>query len=203
MGTLTLVQAVADATTPVALNTINAGSAPDDWALWDGSITPAQRKSGGGSTISSALFGGGVENTTVDARTITWTGGTPTASGSSADCIFNTSFSPGTGFTLTMPADTTLRRLWVLCGPYNTGAEVITASLSDSSATAINYTTFTGSGATFNPFLVIIDFAANGSATLTVTFKTGAASSDTITLQAAAVAVSSGGGDVLSAQSVF
>lgn len=195
MGTLTLVQAVADATT-YNLETINGGSAPADWALFTNSITaPAQRRSGGGSLIAGAFFGASTQSNTTEPRTVSWTNGTPTASGSSTACVFNSSFAAGNGFQITLPADTTPRRAWFLVGPYNTSPDTITATLSDSSATAINYTTLTGATGSFNPFLVIIDYAANAaSQTLVVRFFAGASSPQTVTLQAVAVATTGGGG---------
>lgn len=191
MGTLTLTQAVADAAN-YNLDTINGGGAPDDWALYTNSWTPAQRRNGGGSTIGCAFFGAsGAQSSATEPRTVSWSNGTPTGSGSSTACNFCSAFDSGNGFTITVPAGTSPRRLWVLCDPFNTSPDTITASLSDGSATAINDTTsMTGASGSFNPFLVIIDYAANSNGqTLTVNFFAGLVSAQTVTLQGVAVAV--------------
>jgi hypothetical protein len=190
MGSLTLVQALADATTPLNLDTINAGAAPDDWALWTTDfLTPAQRKSGGGSTISAAFVGAATQSSTTDARTISWTNGMPTASGSSALCVFNSSFASGNGHAITLPATTTPRRAWILVSPYNTPVHNLNISLTDGSATPIA-TTITGVGGTFNPFTIIIDYQADTTTTLVVSFSEQATAPQTVCLQAAAWAAS-------------
>ncbi len=193
MGTLTLVSAVADATS-YNLDAINGGAAPDDWALYTTTLTPAQQRNGGGSTIGAVFFGSNTFSSLTETRTPSWTNGTPTASGSSNANVFNSNFAAGSGFSITLPADTNVRTAWFLLGPYNTSPDTITASLSDSSATAISNTTaLTGATGSFNPFLVKISYSANSPGqTLTVNFFAGAASPQTVVLQAVAVAKTGG-----------
>lgn len=189
MGSLVLTSCLPDSST-VNLEAVKGGLPPDDWALYTNDIpTPNQRRNGGGATIVSAFYGAVTESSTTDARTITWTNGTPTASGSSTDCVFNTSFASGNGFSITVPADTTPRRLMVFCGPYNTSPDTITASLSDGSAAALNDTTsLTGASGSFNPFVVIIDYSADSAGqTMTVNFFAGLSGPQTVVLQGAAV----------------
>lgn len=194
MGTLTLVSAVADATS-YNLDTINGGAAPDDWALYATSLTPTQRRNGGGSTISAAFYGTNTFSTNTETRTPTWTNGTPTASGSSNANVFNSTFATGDGFTITLPADTSVRTAWLLIGPYSTAPDTIHVTLSDGSATAITDTTsLTGATGGFNPFLVKISYSANSAGqSCVIDLYAGAASPQTVVLQAVAVAVTATG----------
>lgn len=188
MGTLSFLSIGADATN-YNLDTINGGSAPDDWALYTNSLTPAQRRNGGGSTIGCTFYGGNTFSNTNETRTPSWTNGTPTASGSSNACLFNSNFSANQGIVFTFPASTSVRTAWLLVGPYNTSTDTCQAILSDGSATTIS-SNMTGAGSTFNPWLVKISYSANSaSQTLTVNLFTGATSPQTVTVQAVAVAV--------------
>jgi hypothetical protein len=193
MGTLTLISAVADATS-YNLDTINSGSAPDDWALYTNSLTPAQRRNGGGSTITATFFGTSTLSNTTETRTPSWTNGTPTTSGSSNADVFNSTFAAGDGFTITLPADTQVRTAWFLVGPFNTSPDTMVFTLSDGSATAITDTTsLTGATGSFNPFLVKVSYSANSaSQTLACNFYAGTVTPQTVTLQAVAVAVTGG-----------
>lgn len=163
------------------------GATPVDWAVFGGgSTTPTQRLNGGGSTISASLIGGAPSNVT-EARTISWSNGTPTGSGSSTDDLFNSTFSSGNGIALTFPADTTARRAYILCAAYTTVTAQVDASLSDASATPISQT-WSGPDGAFNYTLITIDYTANSSSqTLTVNLTTTGAA--TVTLQAAAHAL--------------
>jgi hypothetical protein len=193
MGTLSFVSIGADSTA-FNLDTINGGSAPDDWAVYSTTTTPDQRRSGGGSLIGCTFYGGATFSSATDARTVSWTNGTPTASGSSSQCLFNSNFSAGQGITLTFPADTTVRTVWIVCGPYNTAPDTCQAVLSDGSAATIS-STMTGAGGSFNPWLIKISYSANSPGqTLTVNLFTQAGAPQTVTLQAAAVAATGGGG---------
>jgi hypothetical protein len=199
MGSLTLVS-WAQSTTTVALDTVNSGSAPDDWAEYTTSLTPTNRRSGGGSTITAALYlGAGALSNVTDARSVSWTNGTPTASGTNATTVFNSNFAANNGITFTLPADTSTRTVWLYIGPYNTSQMSITASLSDSSATAINdTTTLKGTTSSLNPGVLILTYAANSaSQTLTVNIFTQATAPQTVVLGAVAVAVTGGGGNGL------
>jgi hypothetical protein len=199
MGTLSIVSITASSAA-VNLDTVNSGGAPDDWAEWGitANLTPDNRRNGGGSTISVALSGGGsTSNNTGDARTVSWTNGTPTASSSNTDCIFNSSFTRSLGLSFSLPADTNVRTAWFYVGAYNnTCTYVINASLSDSSASSVSDTThFLGSTTAFNPYVIIFQYSANSPGqTLTVTLTNPASGTpQTVTLQGVAVAKTGSG----------
>jgi hypothetical protein len=188
MGSLTLASVTAR-TVSINMDAINAGAAPDDWGVWNtGGLPPDQRRLGGGSTLSAvSLVAGGGPSTVNESIGTSWTNGTPTASGSSLGDFFNTSFSAGFGFSGTLPADTNLRTAWFLVGPYNTTNGTMVFSLSDGSATTVTDTTsLVATSGAFNPYLVIITYQANGTATLNYQFTSNGAS--TVTLQGIAVA---------------
>lgn len=80
-----------------------------DWIKWE-STSSVVRKSGGASLIGNYSVVGGATYAqyTNDPRTLTWTGGTPTASGSSTNGVFTSNSSgTGQGFQIVLPADTT------------------------------------------------------------------------------------------------
>jgi hypothetical protein len=110
-----------------------------DWAEWGyagaTSTTPSNTKSGGGSLISLAIYGGGsISNFTDSIRLVGWSDGTPTASeAGTASGLFNGTGGDGQGWQVTFPADTTLREAYVYLGTFDAGA-TIEAVLSDSSA---------------------------------------------------------------------
>lgn len=116
-----------------------------DWALWMMSTitgAPAQRKSGGGSTISNAATYGppaGFTGYNGETRILSWTGGTPGASGSSDEGNYNNGNDTGTGLLtglgiiFSMPADTTLRAFRIDTSTYQ-GTIQVGLHLSDSSA---------------------------------------------------------------------
>jgi hypothetical protein len=190
VGSLTLVSTTARVAT-VNMDTINSGAAPDDWGIWDtGALPPDQRRNGGGATLSVlTLVGTGpAASSTSEPVGVSWTNGTPTASGSTVTDLFNSSFGAGEGFTGTLPADTNLRTAWFLVGPYNTTNGTMVFSLSDGSAATItNTTALVATSGAFNPYLVTVTYQANSpSQTLSYTFTSQGAS--TVTLQAIAVA---------------
>ena len=161
--------------TSAAANVSTLGAA--DWAVWNGttaSLTPNQRKSGGGSQISSSLFGGGAVGFYLgDPRTISWTSdGTPTASGSSDGGIYSPISGTGIGFGVQaiFPASTTTRRAWVYVGYYDAVVARVTSILSDGSVgNQVDSTTLTGSAATSFDGYVVVDYAAaSAGQTLTV-----------------------------------
>jgi hypothetical protein len=193
MGTLSLVSWTLS-TAAVNLDTINAGGAPDDWAEYTTAYTPTNRKNGGGSTISATITAGGGPSSVTDSRTVSFTNGTPTASGSSALSVFNTTFAVNQGATYVLPADTNVRTAWLVIGPYTTSTCKIVATLSDGSATTItDTTTLVGPGSSFNPGVLILSYSANSAGqTLTITITNQAASPQTHTLQGIAVAKAGG-----------
>lgn len=141
-----------------------------DWTVWDESGTQ-QRKSGGGSTISSLSSIGSpdVGNYDGDPGLIAWNGGTPESSGDSAGGgIFYSGLDEGYSFTF--PATTASRRAAHWLGGFQNITR-IRASLSDSSATAIEHV-FDSIGTDSARFYVEIDYQANGTATLLIQVDT-------------------------------
>jgi hypothetical protein len=112
-----------------AANLTAEGSA--DWVHWgDSSLN---RKAGVTPQISnySIVGSGGVQSYNNDPRAITWTDGTPTATGTNNNGNYISS--PGNGFSFTAPAGTTTHTLIVHVGGWYSGGK-LTAHLSDGSA---------------------------------------------------------------------
>jgi hypothetical protein len=104
---------------------------PTDWVHWgDASLN---RKAGVTAQISnySIVGSGGVQSYQNDPRAISWTDGTPAATGTNSNGIFISL--PGNGFSFTAPADTSTRVLTVHVGGWNSSG-TLTALLSDGSA---------------------------------------------------------------------
>jgi hypothetical protein len=117
-------------TSTAAVNLSTEG--PVDWVHWgDATLT---RKAGVAAQLSTytPIGNGTVLNYFDDLRGISWTGGTPTASGTNNK---QGVYVPGVGngFSFTAPADATQRRLIVHVGGYLSGGR-LTAHLSDGSA---------------------------------------------------------------------
>jgi hypothetical protein len=105
-----------------------------DWAHWRGTFI---HKMSGGNQISNVTqIGGGSYGTwQKSSRNVSWTDGTPTATGTNDEVYIWSNGTANSGWTFTVPADTTLRTLHVINGGAGTGALVqITAHLSDGSA---------------------------------------------------------------------
>lgn len=173
-----------------------------DWFVYPASLTPV-KKAGtsylsavtriGGATSDAAYTGG---------PTLSWSGGTPTASGSSTGGIYVSSgatLNPlDSGYRFTAPADTNVRTLRVFCGRYSSTLK-ITAILSDGSAPdqVIEYGTYVANSGGNND--VEIQYAAaSAGQTLTVSINFGATAgaNRNVSLSGAAlsgVAPSSGG----------
>lgn len=137
----------------VSSATVNLSSpAQTDWIQFPQSATSPNRKSGGGSTIglptaigTDASIGTGSGDI---ARGVTWTGGTPTASGTGdLEYIFAPNASgtanTGDGMQFTLPADTTSRTATIVWSNYSGtsgsagAAAKLVATLSDGSASAL------------------------------------------------------------------
>jgi hypothetical protein len=149
-----------------------------DWIQWGENIP--NRKASGGSQLSdySIVGGGTVFNYTSGPLSVTWNDGSPTAaSNNNTNGVYVTR--SGSGFSFTVPADTTPRTLVIHAGGVFSGP-VLTASLSDGSAP--NYTDSPGYlGGTYIRNYKIAYRANSDGQTLTVTWK---------------VAVNVGGGSV-------
>lgn len=158
--------------------------APDDFSVYgDGNFhtagsAPWTRKSGGGATITAGLYGSTPELYSYNdsPRTLSWTGGTPNATGSGwPNGIYDgTNDGGGTtvggGYVITVPASTTARRIRIYWGTWACRVTV-EASLSDASAPPVSNST-TIDTPTGGNGVVEIEYEAGGAATLTVNFFT-------------------------------
>jgi hypothetical protein len=123
-----------------AVNLTTTGTS--DWAKWPSYI----HKASGGSQIPNFTQIGtaSVLSYTNDLRPMSWSDGTPTATGTN-NVAGNYVAGIGNGFQVSAPADTTQRTLLVYVGGWNSGGRLV-AHLSDSSAADYVNTTFSGTG---------------------------------------------------------
>jgi uncharacterized protein YjdB len=157
-----------------------------DWAHWYG----YDHKSSGGSKISNyTLIGTGVLTYTNDPRTLTWSDGTPTASGSNKNGSYIAGI--GNGFQITAPADLTQRTLKVYVGGWMSGG-TLTASLSDGSAPNYLNTSFSSTAGQYNAVYTLTYKAASAGKLITVKW-TQASGTGNVTIQGATLVQSSGG----------
>lgn len=166
----------------------------NDWAAWNnvGSFTPNERKSGGGSLISAAAFGGASAlGTSAAPITVSWTDGNPTGSSTNtgaAVCLpLNTT---GVGYEITFPASRATRVARVFCFVGDATARV-TAIISDASTgNQVDSTTLAfGAGTTSGGDIQVTYSAASDSQTMTIRVEvlSSASGSGGIGVQAAAV----------------
>ncbi len=178
-GSGSLAGAVLAPTTPVNLTTVGTS----DWVRWPGT----DHKASGGSQIPAYTTFGGVTLLTYtnDPRTMTWTDGTPTASGSSTAGVFVVG--NNTGFRISLPADPTVRTLTLYVGGYYSTAQ-LTATLSDGSAPAF-VSPVIGTTGQYDGVYQITYSAASAGKTLIVQWKqlTTSGQYGNVTLQAAAL----------------
>lgn len=149
--------------------------ATGDWAIYqDGPNReiPAIRKSGGGSTIGNLTAPGGVASYVGDTRAITWTGGTPTGSGSSFDVVYDNASGAGAEIsTPPIPVGLATRTIYLPITHYDGQTIRCTATLSDGSVspTSVDLAGSTPNGSDSNG-LFTVDVAA-GSDGQTVVLK--------------------------------
>lgn len=139
---------IAESNTGVNITTLGT----IDFAKWGESgsstITPDTRRSGGGSLIGAVLYGStpGVNQFTDSPRLISWSSGSPIASGTnSPNGVYGTtngggSSNAGDGFTLSCPAGVGTNVFGVYVGGYAVRLTV-TGRLSDASASPVSDTT--------------------------------------------------------------
>lgn len=170
-----------------------------DWVHWGNGSYPGQDRKSGGSSISSvSTFGSGVNDGTWNdpSRNFSWSSGTPTASASDNRGYIWENGSSGTGFSFTVPADTTSRTLTVYAGGANGGASgTLQASLSDNSAPAYS-SSFgpTGSNLLTNIYTITYQAASTGQTLtikLTKTSSSSGGSAPSVDLIAAALSTAS------------
>jgi hypothetical protein len=181
------------ATTPASGTYDLAALGPLDWFAYPGSVTPVKKA---GTSYLSALQHSGTaftDNAYNGSPAMSWSGGTPTASGSATGGIFSgngtTIVNSTSAYTFTAPADTNSRTLKVLFGAYN-AAPKITVSISDGSTAAQTYDAVTYTSGAAQYVLAEIQYsAASAGQTITVTigFGTNTTSNRNISFSGAAL----------------
>ena len=154
-----------------------------DWVHWGDSVL--NRKAGVTPQLSgyAGIGGGSVKAYNNDPRTVSWTDGNPTASSAAnRDGLYIAGI--GQGFSFTAPADTTSRTLVVHVGGYD-GGGMLTAVLSDGSASSFTDTTATVNGQYDRNYTLTYQAGAAGKM-LTVTW-TMTSGTGNVTLNAAAL----------------
>ncbi len=161
-----------------AVNLTSIGTA--DWKHFRSNV----RKSSGSNSISNpTVIGGSAINYTDDARAMSWTGGTPTATGTNVT-TGKYKEGVGNGFSFTAPAGNGVNTLYVYVGGWNSSG-TLTAHLSNSAAP--DYVNTTSSYANeYDAVYTITYNAGQTGQTLTVTWKQ-ASGSGNVTIQAAAL----------------
>jgi hypothetical protein len=157
--------------TPFTVRSVNLTTqGTSDWTHWEGTLNPLDRKAGTTPLISNfiSLPIGGSE-TPVGAgskTTYMWSDGTPSLSDNTRTCI--RVFNVGSGFRVTVPADTTARTLNLYLGAKNARGQ-FTATLSDGSAAA--FSTFINQPSGLGTHLVTLNYmAASSGQTLTIEY---------------------------------
>lgn len=152
-----------------------------DWAHWgDGntnSVTPVNRKSGGGPIIAASLYGAtpGANSFSDSPRLMSWTDGAPTAiSANNQFGVYDTTNGGGGtaingGFTLVFDLGDGSNTIEIWPGTY-AGRVTVEATVSDASSAPIsNTTTIDDSGSTGTSGAVVIECTPGGAGqTLTV-----------------------------------
>lgn len=152
-------------------------------------VTPNQRKSGGGSLISNVLAtsaaGSITDNVNQSAAgsfaTLSWTDGAPTGTGS--DTAYIWSISGGSfpqGFSLTVPAGTGSHTAYFYVNEFHCTTPTFTASLSDASASPYVDTSLGGISSFNNARYKVIYNAGSNSQTLNVSWACVAGAGDAI-----------------------
>ncbi len=166
-----------------------------DWACWGySSDSSFDDDASGGSQISTLINIGPIYSYRYSGNSIQygWSNGTPDSSVSSTDTGL---YIPraGNGYSFTAPADTTTRVLRVYMGAYQSNATV-TATLSDGSASTYSSTALNDpNGTSTNGYFDFTYSAASSGQTLTVK-STGNSNNGNVTIQAAALWVSTTSG---------
>ena len=179
-GTGSLTGSVIASTASVTLSSVGT----TDWKHFRSNV----RKSSGSNIISNpTVIGGTAINYTDDARAMSWTGGSPTASGTNVTTgKYNTG--ANNGFSFTVPAGNGTNTLYVYVGGWNTGGK-LTAHLSNSAA-ADYVNTRAVNASDYDLVYTITYNAAQAGQTLTVSWviNTDGGGGGTLNLQAAALA---------------
>jgi lysophospholipase L1-like esterase/regulation of enolase protein 1 (concanavalin A-like superfamily) len=154
------------------VGSLDVASGSQDWIVWGngGTATNTVRKSGSAYLGDLRTFGQTSLIPYTGAATLSWSGGSPTATGSSSQgrAIQYT----GSGFELTVPADTTQRTLKLYVGTYKSKVQ-IEAWLSDNSAPRYFDSDFSNSSGLQNGVYTFNFKAGRANQTLTVRFLNG------------------------------
>jgi len=173
---------VSAATTAANLTSVGTG----DWAHWgDGGAPGLTRKATGGSQISaySMVQGGNPAAYGDDPRALSWTGGTPTATGTAnTKGVYVSGL--GKGFSVTVPAGTASRTVTVYVGGWASSG-IFRAHLSDGSAADFVDTTTTATGQYVRSYT--LTFAAAAASKQLVLTWTQASAAGNVTLNGVAL----------------
>ncbi len=179
------------ATPPTNVNLATEGTA--DWAHWGlNSETSFNHKSGVTQQISNFTpLGSGPIQQFAGVVTYNWTAGTPTGNASTNGGLW--ARGAGTGYQITVPADTTLQTLKLYVGVWAAGGR-LEAVLSDGSAADYIDTSVSNLSGTTNAVYTLNYQAASDGQTLTVrwTVNSTANAWSNATFQAATLAASGG-----------
>ncbi len=156
-----------------------------DWAHWGlSAATSYNHKAGVTPQISNytVVGGGSASRYTNNAIGYTWTDGTPTvtATGTTTGIYIS---GQNRGFSITVPADTTVRTLALYVGLWNAQGKMV-AHLSDSSAPDYTDTSLSSAGSILGTYTFTYSAGTVGQ-TLTLTYTQNNASIGNVTLQAA------------------
>jgi hypothetical protein len=180
-GTLTATVAVPSGTQQLAtIGTL-------DWVHWGRTSIALNRKSGVSPQISGFTV---VGNTPANRYTnnpvaFAWTGGTPTATANTSTGVYISG--QNNGFTITVPASTTVQTLNVYVGAWKAQGKLI-AHLSDGSAPDVVDTSVSSATTTALGCYTIRFSAASSGQTLTLTYIQNDAIGGNVTLQAVTLA---------------
>lgn len=145
---------------------------PLDWLIYPGNATLVRKNSTNFLTVTHVGTPFNDAGFTGAAASLVWTGGTPTASGSSTGGVFTSGSNAAlaSGYSVTAPADTNLRTLRVFAGSYACTMKV-DVSLSDGSAPAQMNNSFVSDTSGGRHGYIEIQYAAGSvGQTITVTF---------------------------------
>lgn len=145
----------------------------NDWIIYPGNGTDwtvKERLAGGTGEISTPALVGTSVGTVVGngsaPRRITWTGGTPDATGSETGGIHNTNTAPfvaGRGLSFTVPAGPAVRTL-TICWWNHNGSAQLSLQIGSAAATVTQYPTVSGS----NWYFTTVTYSSFSPATMTV-----------------------------------
>lgn len=163
-----------------------------DWLVYPGNANVVRKNATNYITIAKLATGSAFTDTGyTGAASLTWSGGAPTASGSTTGGVYTGSsaiLTSGTGWEISIPADTSPRTVRIFCGTYSCSLS-LSATLSDGSAPAKTFVSAVPAANTGFVNYVDLTFAAGSAGqTLKVQVKIGSgANNSNVSLQAVAL----------------